>query len=185
MTLGTNAGMLRAHSTRTPILGFPWPQTGARIPISWKKGFRGPNTPISPRSGKGSFLSKHPLFFCKGTRRKWGFLDRKLPFPAFVRARGNGGFWTPKPSFPGNGDSGCCLGSGESQPQIHPFGVRLQFLSELSRSCSQVSIIQPWFSACAPLCCKNMCCASPFCTGGGGAAGSRSKQCPRARKAKC
>ena len=40
-------------------------------------------------------------------------------------------------------------------------------------------------SACAPLCCKNMCCASRFCTGGGGAAGSRSKQCPRARAAKC
>ena len=39
-------------------------------------------------------------------------------------------------------------------------------------------------SACASLCCKNMCCASRFCTGGGGAAGSRSKQCPRARKAK-
>ena len=27
-------------------------------------------------------------------------------------------------------------------------------------------------SAPAPLCCKNMCCASRFCTGGGGAAGS-------------
>ena len=39
-------------------------------------------------------------------------------------------------------------------------------------------------SACAPLCCKNMCCASRFCTGGGGAAGSRSKQCPRVHKAK-
>ena len=31
-------------------------------------------------------------------------------------------------------------------------------------------------SACAPLCCKNMCCASRFCTRGRGAAGSRSKQ---------
>ena len=40
------------------------------------------------------------------------------------------------------------------------------------------------FGAC-PLCCKNMCCASRFCTGGGVAAGSRSEQCPRARKAKC
>ena len=27
-----------------------------------------------------------------------------------------------------------------------------------------------------------MCCASRFCTGGGGAPGSRSKQCPRALK---
>ena len=29
---------------------------------------------------------------------------------------------------------------------------------------------------CKQKCCKNFCCASVFCTGGGGAAGSRSKQ---------
>ena len=34
----------------------------------------------------------------------------------------------------------------------------------------------PVLSACVPLCCKNLCCASRFGTGGGGAAGSRSKQ---------
>ena len=90
------------------VLGFPRPQTGARNPISWKRGFRGPKTPISPRSGKGSFLSKKSPFFCKGTHGKWGFLDRKLPFPAVLRATG-------KPSFPGNRVSGPCLGSGESQ----------------------------------------------------------------------
>ena len=45
-----------------------------------------------------------------------------------------------------------------------------------------LKIYFPRISACAPLCCKNMCCASRFCTGGVGAAGSRSKQCPRARK---
>ena len=28
-----------------------------------------------------------------------------------------GGFWTPKPSFPGNGDSGPCLGSGGNPKQ--------------------------------------------------------------------
>ena len=97
------------------ILEFPRPQTGPQISISWKRGFRGPKFPISPRSGKGSFPSRNPLFFYKGTHRKWGFLDRKLPFPARVRAKGSGGFWTPKRSFPGNGDSGPCLGSGESQ----------------------------------------------------------------------
>ena len=32
-----------------------------------------------------------------------------------------------------------------------------------------------FFRVCAPLCCKNLCCASRFCTGGGGAGGSRSK----------
>ena len=37
----------------------------------------------------------------------------------------------------------------------------------------------PLKSACAALCFKNMCCASRFCTGGRGAAGSRSKQMPK------
>ena len=82
--------------------------------------------PASPFPGKGSFLSKNPLFSTRGTHRKWGFLDRKLPFPGLVRARGNGGFWTPKPSFPGNGDSSPCLGSGESQN----FGVKKCLLWE-------------------------------------------------------
>ena len=72
------------------------PQTAPRIPISWKRGFRGPKSP----------------FFYKRTHRKWGFFGRKLPFPACVRATGNGGFRAPKPSFPGNGNSGPCLGSG-------------------------------------------------------------------------
>ena len=49
---------------------------------------------------------------------------------------------------------------------------------------SMLNFSEP-FSACAPLCCKNMCCASCFCTGGGGAVSSRSQQFPRARKAKC
>ena len=52
-------------------LGCPRPQTGARIPISWKRGFRGPK---------------------KGPQWKWGFFVRRLPFPACVKAKGNGGF---------------------------------------------------------------------------------------------
>ena len=52
-----------------------------------------------------------------------------------------------------------------------------------SHSFFVVPFLSPKHSVCAPLCCKNMCCSSRFCTGGGGAAGSRSKQCPRARKA--
>ena len=48
-----------------------------------------------------------------------------------------------------------------------------------------IMILGGFLPACAPLCCKNMCCASRFCTGGRGAAGSRSKQCPRVRKANC
>ena len=30
-----------------------------------------------------------------------------------------------------------------------------------------------------PLCSKNLCCASRFCAGGGGAAGSKSRQMPK------
>ena len=43
-------------------LGFPRPQTGARIPISWKRGFRGPKTPISLVLEKGVFCQKIPFF---------------------------------------------------------------------------------------------------------------------------
>ena len=49
------------------VLGFPRPQTGARIPISWKRGFWGPKTPISPRPYKGwkrEFSAKNPHFPC-------------------------------------------------------------------------------------------------------------------------
>ena len=34
----------------------------------------------------------------------------------------------------------------------------------------------PVVSVCAPLCCKNLCCASRFCTGGMGVVGGRSEQ---------
>ena len=87
---------------------------GLKSPFSGKEGFGVQKTHF-PSFWKREFSHKKSLFLYKGTHKKWGFLDRKLPFPAFVRARGNGGLWTPKPSFPGNGDSGPCLGSGESQ----------------------------------------------------------------------
>ena len=101
-----------------------------------------------------STVQKSPFFY-KGTHRKWGFLDRKLPFPAFVRARGNGGFWAPKPSFPGNGDSGPCLGSGESQSTSTRTAPTVSYLwptrTELSRKVSEnrkfpgrnISVISP------------------------------------------
>ena len=67
----------------------------------------------SPSRWKREFSVKKSPFFYKGRQgesvfpcREQGYLDTKLPFPARVRARGNGTFWAPKPSFPGNGDSG-------------------------------------------------------------------------------
>ena len=52
-----------------------------------------------PSFWKREFSVKKSSFSYKGTHRKWGFLDRKLPFPAFVRARGNGGFGPRNPLF--------------------------------------------------------------------------------------
>ena len=99
-------------------LGFPRPQTAARIPISWKRGFRGPKTPISPRPCKGwkreFSVQKSPFSMCSLVEKR-GFFGQKTPFS---RTKGNGGFWTPKTSFPGNWDSGRCLGSGESQGYV-------------------------------------------------------------------
>ena len=40
-------------------------------------------------------------------------------------------------------------------------------------------------SVCDPLCCKNMCCASRFWTGGREAGGSGSKNLPEGPKSKC
>ena len=79
---------------RDKDLGFPRPQTRHRIPISWKRGSRGPKTPISPWAGKGSFLSKNPPFFYKGTQGKWGFFDRKLHLSC--EGEGKWGFFGPR-----------------------------------------------------------------------------------------
>ena len=45
-----------------------------------------------------------------------------------------------------------------------------------SMAFSREGLCEQRFSACAPPCCKNLCCASRFCTGCRGAVGSRSKQ---------
>ena len=102
-------------------LGIPPTPDRAPNPHFLEKRVSGSKTPISTRPGKGGFCQKIP-FSLQGNTGKWGFLDRKLPFPARVRGKGNGGFWTPKPSFPRNGDSGPCLGSGGSQFLSTTFG---------------------------------------------------------------
>ena len=79
-------------------LGFPRPQTGSEPPFSGEEGSGSKKLHV-PLSWKREFSVKNSPFFCKGTQRKWGFFDRKLPFPARVRVEGHGGFWTPKPSL--------------------------------------------------------------------------------------
>ena len=48
---------------------------------------------------------------------KEGFEPRS-PFSGPCEGEGKWGFWTLKPSFPGNGDSGPCLGSGAAQRKL-------------------------------------------------------------------
>ena len=66
-------------------------------------------------------------------------------------------------------------------PKIHFRNCRHSYPSSLSWTQNLFTAIlclrgRPKYSACAPLCHKNMCCASRFCTGGGGAAGSKSER---------
>ena len=68
-------------------LGFPRPQTGARIPIFWKGRFRAPKTPTSPRPykvWKREFSAQKSPF-------PWDLFDRKLPF----QNEGKWGFLDP------------------------------------------------------------------------------------------
>ena len=65
-------------------VGFPQPQTGARIPNSWKRGFQGPFR----SSWKREFSVKKSLFLCKRENRGNG------DFCLFQML-----FWIPKPSF--------------------------------------------------------------------------------------
>ena len=71
----------------------PDPRQGPESPFPGVSGSKNPNF---PSFWKREFSVKKSPFFYKGTHRKWGVLDRKLPFPAFVRARGNGGFLDPE-----------------------------------------------------------------------------------------
>ena len=99
--------------------------SGSKIPhlsSAWKREFS---------------VKKSPLFL-QGNTGKWGFFDRKLPFPGREEM---GDFWTPKPSFPGNRDSGHCLGSGS----INKTGkLNLRTSTGWRAMCQSVSAPPPW-----------------------------------------
>ena len=68
--------------------------------------------PAGYKGWKREFLvPKSPFSMCSLVEER-GFFDRKLPFPE----RGKWEFWTPKPSFSGNGDSGSCQGNPNTCP---------------------------------------------------------------------
>ena len=118
----------------------PWitltPDRGPN-PHFLKKRVRGPKTPISPRSGKGSFLSKNPLFPTREHIENGDSWTENSLLEAFVRARGNGGFWTPKLSFPGNGANwrSRCRTAHFLDPKMANFGrFALRFKREIFRA---------------------------------------------------
>ena len=81
----TNNMKVTKNSGRTPrTQNTTRSKTGARIPISWKRGFRGPKPPFPvalTELEKGVFGPKIPTFHVFPCRKKRGCFDRKLPFP--------------------------------------------------------------------------------------------------------
>ena len=79
--------VLRRENRQSPItlgLGFPRPQTGARIPISWKKRFglqKCPHPLALAKAGKREFAVQKSQFSMCSLLEIRGFFDRKLPFP--------------------------------------------------------------------------------------------------------
>ena len=112
---------------QSPGLGFPRPQTGPRIPISWKRWFRGPKTPIF---WKGEFSVKNSPFCLCSLVEKGELLTENSLF----LDKGQGWFLDPETLFPGNEDSGSCLGSGESQHQDRKRSRRARFQTPSSVS---------------------------------------------------
>ena len=107
------------------VLRFPRPQTGPRIPISCKRGFRGPKTPISPRphtTWKREFsVKKSPFSLCSLVEKR-GFFDRKPPFPEM------GVFGPQNPLFQEMGIRGPVWGRGNRNASSYwcPWGSRVQ-----------------------------------------------------------
>ena len=99
-------------------LGFPRPQTGARTPVSWKRGFRGPKTPISPHPCKGwkreFSVQKSPFSMCSPVEKR-GFFDRKLLFSE----RGEMGVFGPRnPLFQKTGIRAPVWGRGNPNHRV-------------------------------------------------------------------
>ena len=61
------------------LSGLPRPQTRARIPISWKRGFRGPKTPLE----KGVFSQKKTLFYAREHMENGDFWTENSLFRPF------------------------------------------------------------------------------------------------------
>ena len=77
-----------------------------KSPKSGKEGFRSPKNPHFPPPQKRVFRVKKSPFLYRALQGKWGFCWLGTPFSGVA---GNGGFWTPRPSFPDFGEFGPCV----------------------------------------------------------------------------
>ena len=77
----------------------------------FQRGLRGPKKTHFPSSWKREFSVKKSPFF-QGTAGDMGSFWQKTPFCGLCEGQENGGFRTPKPSFPGNGGFGPLSGFG-------------------------------------------------------------------------
>ena len=73
----------------------PDPRQGPESPFPGKEGFGGPKTPISPRSGKGSLLSKIPFFSTREHIEKGDFWTENCHFQP-LQGRGEMGVFGPR-----------------------------------------------------------------------------------------
>ena len=70
--------------------------------------------------------SKNPHFPSK--KSPFSAREQKTPFSSPCQGGGKWGSWTPKPSFPGNGDSGPVWGQGNRKNNLFPLQVGLRWI---------------------------------------------------------
>ena len=99
---------VRAFGSRTSVAIPPTPDR-APNPHFLEKRVSGSKGPRFPSTWRKEFSVKNSPFFYKGTQGKWGFFDRKLPFPG----RGEVGVFGPRgPLFQEMGVRGPVWGRG-------------------------------------------------------------------------
>ena len=91
-------------------LAIPPTPDRAPDPHFLEKRVSGSKNPHFPSAWKREFSvkKKSPFSLCSLVEKREFLTENSL----FQAERGNGGFWAPEPSFPGNGDSGPVWGRG-------------------------------------------------------------------------
>ena len=95
----------------TLSLGIRLPYRGRNPKTAGKEGFGVKKPPFPTTPEKGALSQKIPIFLVECSVLEMGIFWPRAPFSGVV---GNGGFLTPKPSFPDFGDFGPCKGQTNS-----------------------------------------------------------------------